>query len=251
MGCLTFIQQVKNQMIGLEEDKVCKPYRPISSGRISLGRCQSLYLFLIVLSIAISAHHGLTTVSFVYMLAIGLYNEGRLSMYAIPKSALSAIGYMCYCWGVTYIVGHHQPMSSTSITAILSSGLIFTTTGHAQDFRDRSGDAAVGRRTIPLILSQGVARWSLLLLILAWTCGLILFWHPPMLAAGVFTFLGITCGIRFVANRSEEEDKKSWSWYSLWLVCAHVLPVFERMSSEEISSAFSLGLHLPLFSSVA
>jgi hypothetical protein len=171
-------------------------------------------------------------------------------------------------------LGNHQAMSRTSITAILSSGLIFTTTvradvsllwvpldslfflqGHAQDFRDRSGDTAVGRRTIPLILPQGIARGSLLLLILAWTYGLVLLWHPPMFAGCIFTFLGVTSAAKFVTNYSEEEDRKSFNWYSvrgilclssprinfdglaqLWLICAHVLPIFERMSSREIFS---------------
>ena len=103
-------------MIGIEEDKLSKSYRPFPSGRISLERGQSLYLLSIAISIAISAYNGLTTVSLIFMLAIGLHNELGLAMYAIPKSALSAIGYMCFCWGTTYIVGRScLPLSASGL----------------------------------------------------------------------------------------------------------------------------------------
>ena len=92
-------------MLGVEEDRLCKPYRPFPSDRISLKNGQYLYLATIALSLLLSAYHGLTWVSVIYMFAIWLYNELGWSMYPIPKSPLGAVGYMCYCWGTTYIVG--------------------------------------------------------------------------------------------------------------------------------------------------
>lgn len=133
--------------------------------------------------------------------------------------------------------GHHQPLNSTSISAILASGAIFTMTvsvsifhkdlsvcvadrysviqGHAQDFRDRSGDAAIGRKTLPLILPQSFARWTLLMLIMSFTYGLISLWSPPFLASAVFSALGLLCSVKFVMNHSEEEDRKSFRWYEV------------------------------------
>ena len=99
-------------MIGVEEDKLCKPYRPFPSGRISLEQGQALYLVVVALCIALSVYNGLTAVSLVYMLAIWLYNEVGLSMHPIPKSPLGALGYMCYCWGTTYIIGECLSPSS-------------------------------------------------------------------------------------------------------------------------------------------
>jgi len=142
------IPQFFGQMIGVEEDKLCKPYRPFPSGRMTLKRGQHLYSFCVVLCLVISVYNGLATVSLVYISATCLYNEVGLSMYSISKNLLCAVGYMCYCRGTTYIIGmpfvphssmvftrtsllslgHHQPMSSTSMTAILLSGLIFSTT---------------------------------------------------------------------------------------------------------------------------
>ena len=105
-------------MIGVEEDKLCKPYRPIPSGRISLEQGQSLYLVVVALCVALSVYNGLTIVSLIYMPAIWLYNEVGLSMHPIPKNLLGAIGYMCYCWGTTYIIGKCLSPSSSLLVDI-------------------------------------------------------------------------------------------------------------------------------------
>jgi len=84
-----------------------------------------------------------------------------------------------------------------------------------------------------------------------------------MLADAIFAFLGVTTTVKFVANHSEEEDRKSFRWYEvwystfiespcinfcclvqLWLIFAHVLPIFERMSRGEIFSPPSLSFNL-------
>jgi 4-hydroxybenzoate polyprenyltransferase len=135
-------------MIGLEEDRLSKPNRPIVSGRISLAEAQNLYLAVGVFAFIQSAYHGLVPCCIVYMLAIYLYNEGGLSRNWFMKSLLGAIGYICYCWGTTVILGvyrssycrkihrmniifikdHGRPLSKTSIIAIALSGLLHVTT---------------------------------------------------------------------------------------------------------------------------
>lgn len=77
-----------------------------------------------------------------------------------------------------------------------------------------------------MILPQGVARWSLLFLICAWTYGLILLWHPPLPAAAVFAFVGCTFGIKTVANYSEEADRKSFRWYEVRVISHQLKFIF-------------------------
>ncbi|KAK7457002.1 hypothetical protein VKT23_010305 [Stygiomarasmius scandens] len=121
------------------------------------------------------------------------------------------------------------------MNAILASGLIFSLTGHAQDFRDRSGDALLGRRTIPLILPQTIARWSLILAMSGLTLGLIKLWEPPVLVAALFGLLGVITSAKFAIDYSEEQDRKTFRWYELWLIMAHFLPLFERFSNEDVA----------------
>ena len=103
--CLTSLSQIKNQLMGVEEDRLCKPDRPFVSGRIPLEYGQPFYLLAIFLAVTVSACHGLTTCCLTYLLASWLYNENEMSTNPLLKSPLGAIGYMCYAWGTTYIVG--------------------------------------------------------------------------------------------------------------------------------------------------
>ncbi|KAJ5793494.1 hypothetical protein N7457_000093 [Penicillium paradoxum] len=94
-------------------------------------------------------------------------------------------------------------------------GAIFATTGHAQDFRDRSADATRGRKTIPLLLSQPVARWSLAAITVAWTIGLIALWKPPVLVVLVYVATGMRCIGGFLSSYDENDDYTSYCWYGL------------------------------------
>ncbi|KAJ7640639.1 UbiA prenyltransferase family-domain-containing protein [Mycena rosella] len=149
---LTF--EIKNQMIGLEEDRLSKPNRPIVSGRISLESAQILYLCVGVLSFLYSVYHGVVLCTAIYMVAIYCYNERGMARNWFLKSFLGSLGYVCYCWGTTIIFDHGNDLSRTSVIAIAISGLVHTTTGHAQDFRDRFGDAAIGRKTLAILLPR-------------------------------------------------------------------------------------------------
>ncbi|KAJ8082669.1 hypothetical protein PM082_008525 [Marasmius tenuissimus] len=222
------------QIAGVEEDRLCKPYRPLASGRISLEDGRKLYLVVVGACLAWSSLHDLLPLSVIYSCGTWLYNEFELAANPFLKTPMCGVAYLCYVGGATFIIGHHETLSSSSLHAIMVSGLIFGLTGHMQDFRDRSGDALMGRRTIPLILPQRVARWSLLLIISCFTCGLIWLWSPPVLVSFIFVFLSLTTVTTLVATHSEEADRVNFHWYEGWLICAHLLPLFRRISDGEI-----------------
>lgn len=92
-------------MIGVEEDRLSKPNRPIVSGRISLESAQQLYLAAGVVSMAYSVYQRLSMCSAIYMFAIYAYNECGWSRNGLLKSLLASIGYVCCCWGTTVIFG--------------------------------------------------------------------------------------------------------------------------------------------------
>ncbi|KAJ7245798.1 UbiA prenyltransferase family [Mycena rebaudengoi] len=219
--------EIQNQITGLQEDRLSKPTRPLVSGRLSVSTAQRIYLVLIVLSLWNSARHGILACSVLHLVAISAYNEGGLSKYWALKSFMGSLGYVSYCWGVTSIFDHGRPLSQTSIIAIVLSGLIFTTTGHAQDFRDRDGDAAIGRKTLAMVLPQHLARWSLMALIFTWTSGLIYLWGPPVAISVLFLALAAQTTISFVLDYSQEADRISYWWYNIWLILAHMLPLFK------------------------
>ena len=113
--------------------------------------------------------------------------------------------------------------------------------GHAQDFRDLEGDAAIGRKTLPMLLPALFARWSLALLLATWTAALVRLWTPPIAATLALVFFGLAAATKFVYARSLDADRAAYWWYNvcaclsialsltmpqMWLITAHFLPVF-------------------------
>ncbi|KAG7087764.1 hypothetical protein E1B28_013705 [Marasmius oreades] len=222
------------KLVGVEEDRLCKPFRPFPSGRITVQEGRLLYLAVVAASIAWSSCHGLVILSVSYSCGTMLYNELGMAANPFLKNPMGGFAYFCYSWGTAFIIGHHQPLSANSIYATLVSGLIFALTGHMQDFRDRSGDALMGRRTIPLMFSQRVARWSLVFIMAAFTYGLIVLWSPPIWVLFIFTALFLITVVTLVATHSEEDDRVNFHWYEMWLICANLLPLFKRIADGEV-----------------
>jgi hypothetical protein len=73
----------------------------------------------------------------------------------------------------------------------------------------------MGRKTIPLLLPQPLARWSLAGLIVAWTAGLIALWRPPVVAAVAFSVLGVRTLGGYLASYDEEDDYTSYVYYGV------------------------------------
>ncbi|KAL0059437.1 hypothetical protein AAF712_013827 [Marasmius tenuissimus] len=206
---------IQNQLTGVEEDRLCKPDRPFASGRVSLESGPTLYLVALSASIAWSALHDLLPLSIIYTCGTWSYNELELATNPFLKTPMGGIAYWCYVGGTTYIMGGHQTLSANARYGILISGLIFGLTGHMQDFKDRSGDARMGRRTIPLLLPQRVARWSLLLLISACTYALIVIWSPPFIVSCILTIMSVITVTTLVGTHSEEDDRVNFCWYEV------------------------------------
>lgn len=93
----------------------------------------------------------------------------------------------------------------------------------------------MGRKTIPLLLSQPVARWSLALLILAWTAGLILLWQPPLGVSVAFAATALRCLGGYVSSYDEKDDYTSYCWYGVSVL---------RDSSASFDCIFILGKSL-------
>ncbi|KAJ7793604.1 hypothetical protein B0H14DRAFT_3497900 [Mycena olivaceomarginata] len=169
---LTF--EIKNQIIGLEEDLLSKPTRPIVAGRLSSAAAAKLYLFVGAFSLAWSVYHG------------GMSRN----------------------WFLKSFLGATRRTSAT-----------------------RFGDAAIGRKTLPLLLPPRIARWSLALLMATWTALLIRLWNPPHAASVLLGLLCLTSGTKFIRNHSVEADRDSYWYYK-----PHLLPVFTRVAAWRVVS---------------
>ncbi|KAF7352486.1 Integral membrane protein [Mycena venus] len=91
-----------------------------------------------------------------------------------------------------------------------------------------------GARLFPLLLPPRLARWSLALLMATWTALLIRLWTPPLPVSLVLILLCLTSGAKFIRDHSVEADRDSYWYYNMWLITAHLLPVFARIAAWRI-----------------
>ncbi|KAL1738900.1 UbiA prenyltransferase family-domain-containing protein [Schizophyllum fasciatum] len=230
------------EVTGVEEDKLQKPHRPIPSGRIAQSQARTLYICVIIAALAMSARHGIACVTVIFIGAITVYNEGCLARFWYFKSGLALLGYAWFCSGTAICFNDDRPLPPRTLWATSCLALIFFTTGHAQDFRDREGDAAIGRRTLALILPHRFARWSLSALIVAWAAAACRCWAPPLPFSMLVCALAGATALSFLTDHSQEADKQSYCVYNLWLSC-NALPLFDRWrehgASSTVEDAFS------------
>lgn len=94
-----------NKIVGLEEDRIAKPHRPLPSGLISLEEAHMLYRCLLVCMWIAAFHCNTLVCTIAYTAAITIYNEGGFAAFASLKSVIGAFGLMCKCWGTTVTFG--------------------------------------------------------------------------------------------------------------------------------------------------
>ena len=104
-------------------------------------------------------------------------------------------------------------------------GGVFFTTPQMQDMPDVRGDAARGRRTVPLVYGDCVARWSIAVPVMAWSFNFPAFWGmdpwgyiPTVGAGGVFV-------ARLLMRRSSAADADTRKLWCVWLTTIYLLPV--------------------------
>jgi len=149
-----YVFDIANQVVGIDEDRINKPSRPIPAGILSVQGAYirwaiSWALFPLILSLLTSNHHpliGLTAALYWEVLVVAFY--------VIPLGHISLTGRFLFT-SLGSVV--HISMVSTFLGQISLSPAIplwFLLTIHIQDLHDMEGDSKRGRRTLPLLFKE-------------------------------------------------------------------------------------------------
>ncbi|KAL8627034.1 hypothetical protein Q9189_007272 [Teloschistes chrysophthalmus] len=150
----------------IREDSVNKPYRPIPSGRLSAEQARRWTLYALPFTYALSVALGAARETPVMYIVLWMLDElgGREEHWAI-RNILNASGFVGCCVGIVPIFrGHGGGEAKFSMVGWAWCGMIcgvITSTLQVADLRDQEGDRAIGRKTMPLVVGDGVARWSI------------------------------------------------------------------------------------------
>ena len=231
-----FIFDVANQRLpnSILEDSVNKPWRALPSSRISPSSARRLLLFSIPVVFFMTLYLGGVEETVLMMVLTWMYNdlEGADENY-IVRNLINCAGFMCYSSGATIVAaGYGQyTLSSRAYKWIgIVGGIIFSTL-QMQDMADVEGDKARGRRTLPIVHGDGIARWSIAIPVITWSIVCPWFWELGKLGWAASLMAGGLLAVRVLLLRSIGADKVTWKVWCLWTIVLYVLPLFRDHSS--------------------
>ena len=216
----------------LKEDTKNKTKRPIPAGRLTIDETKRLLLASYAAAILASACFGRLPECLAITLQGWIYNDlGAANDNYLARNILNASGHMTFAVGAAK-VACIQPGTELQEGAYLWFGLlgaVIVTTIQFQDLYDQSGDSARGRRSLPLVVGDGIARFSVALPIAVWSIICPAFWRLE----GRFFILPLALGafiiFRLFHYRSVSADKTSFRLWNAWVVVLYTLPFLEAI----------------------
>ncbi|POS80966.1 UbiA prenyltransferase [Diaporthe helianthi] len=227
------VEDISNQRLpgGIAEDTLNKPWRPIPSGRLSAEEAQQILRVLVPLALLTSTVLSSSRPSATLMTLVWLYNDlDAANAGPMQRNMLNAAGLACFGWGaLTTLIGSSEAVGGNTVLIcwIALTAAVVMTTIHAQDFPDVAGDKARGRKTIPLVFNEVLARATLAFLVLFWSVVCLVFWDvkSPMVWVAMLGMAG-AMSLKTVLGRTLRSDKLVWRLWCYWMSFLYLLPVF-------------------------
>lgn len=231
------VEDISNQRLpgSVAEDVVNKSWRPLPSGRISMEEAQDLLMILVPLTVVTSMALRSFTPSVTFMMLVWLYNDlDGANRGPLQRNLLNTAGLACFGWGaLTTLLHTRQNLECDTLIYLwiaLTAAVVMTTI-HAQDFPDMAGDAARGRRTLPLVYSEGWVRGSLAALVLLWSVVCLSFWSVKLPIVWLLTLsIGGMIGLKTTIHRDRASDEVVWKLWCVWMALIYVLPMFSSLA---------------------
>jgi 4-hydroxybenzoate polyprenyltransferase len=209
------------------EDKQNKPWRPVISGRLTPKQAKYLQLAIYPIVFLVSAIFGGTPQSLVLVLLEYLYNDLEGSERScVTRNVVNASGFTVYSSGALAVaLKGTGPLSATLYQWKIFMGAVVASTGHSQDMADQAGDRLRNRKTVPLVVGDGVARWTIAVPTAFWTVAAPRFWNLGVVGSLVQFVIGWTVILRTIIIRDVAGDKRTFQIWNLWMVSLYLLPL--------------------------
>jgi 4-hydroxybenzoate polyprenyltransferase len=212
------------------EDTLNKPSRPLPSGRITTTQSRRLLLLSVPIVLALSYYLGPWQETLLLFSSTWMYNDLKgCDEDFITRNLLIAIGYGLYN-SAALRIAYGVDSSHTSLGMywiILVSCMIFTTE-HICDLKDQVGDRARERRSAPIVLGDGVTRWTVAVPIMVWSFACPFFFRLGPWGYVFPVGVGAVVAARTLLLRSMGEDAVTWKIWALWTAVLFSLPLVKE-----------------------
>ena len=231
---LAFAVTNQRSASSISEDAANKPWRPIPSGRLTATQSRNLLLVILPLVLVITTWLGAGNTAAIALVLTWMYNDlGGSDIHYIIRNLINASAMIVASMGITRVAMHSSnrefDFNHTGYQWLgIKAGIIFTTL-QVQDLRDQEGDRLRGRQTLPIVLGDSIARWSVAVPILFWSFFCPFYWNGDFWAYLLPLALGLLLSTRVVALRSIETDQLTWKLRGLWTFSVFMLPLYTSM----------------------
>ncbi|KAL7750727.1 ATP-dependent RNA helicase dbp4 [Sorochytrium milnesiophthora] len=171
---------IANQLMGMEEDRINKPFRPLITGQISVPGAIRLLVVSQVLFVAVAYKLGVLWSALSLTAAYCLYNFTSVDRHWVGKNACNGWGYGCYFSAGAWIAFYDIAAASApalppagmqsficALVVVNVLNIFFSIT--IQDLRDVDGDLKSERVTQNLAWGELPARVYLVAMMAFWT----------------------------------------------------------------------------------
>jgi 4-hydroxybenzoate polyprenyltransferase len=221
---------LSNQIVGVEEDRLNKPDRPIPAGLTSRSDALVRWAVTSIAFMLVGWWFGVAMWSGLWLAVCVAHNFLNLSKRWLLKCGFMSVGIVAQLAAAWAMV---TPLTSLAHTWIVVIALLIFPTVSLQDLRDMAGDRCLGRKTLPLVAGDRLTR------ILLSACFVLqpVVVHFELMAAfggplavlceSITAALSLFIAARIILCRHPAADHMTYllytGWYCLLLICAVAL----------------------------
>ncbi|MDZ8051204.1 MAG: UbiA family prenyltransferase [Aulosira sp. ZfuVER01] len=211
---------IPNQIVGIEEDKLNKPNRPLVTGLVSVHGALVRWVVSMIFFSCVGWWFGVLEWALLWQICIILNNFGRWDKHWITKNIIMGVGTVAQLAAAYQLVA---PLTPIAWRWILVLAGVWLTISAVQDLRDIEGDRAIGRNTLPIAFGETASRviLSLGFALLPFATHLLLM-MPVGITAKVLlcdmalAVLSLIVAVRIIFYRSPQADHRTYMLFTYW-----------------------------------
>ncbi|MCJ1247045.1 hypothetical protein MMC30_004256 [Trapelia coarctata] len=229
INLLPFAINNQRQPAAIQEDALNKPWRPMPSRRLSPTAAKTLMLVFYPLAILTSLALG-NLAQCLALIGLGYwYNDLHgADASCLVRNLINAGGFISFASGAMQVAigGRDSALQLLGWWSAVIACIVFSTV-QTQDMYDQRGDAARNRKTVPLVMGDAPARWTIAVPMVVWCVMTPWLWKSSKVGYVAPVVLGLTVAVRTLWERSERGDRNTFRIWNLWMVSVYLLPLIK------------------------
>ncbi|KAJ7743493.1 UbiA prenyltransferase family [Mycena maculata] len=224
-----YIFTLTNQIVGVDEDRLNKPDRPIPSGKVTLAsaRARAIVVLAAFLGIAMISPSVLPeSIGWVLMTGFLCFTAAGNHWFGKNMIGMTA-GTWALLSGAWKLI---HPCTPQTRDHIVGTALWFGLSLNLQDLRDFAGDLATGRKTLPIVYGNLLARKIIAFFLIPSAMAVLWWWNILSIAPASLTIAHVVLGYRVMHSAGGPRyDHKTFMFHTYifcFIIACLALPDF-------------------------